>query len=353
MVTSMTSNRILNFAYVDIPMRETSIFYKKITDTDFEIPTEKEYDFLVCNNYKVAQLKTICKHYCIKVSGNKEMVRRRIYNFLKLSGNARIVQRIMKLNYIKIYNKKHGPAKFKRNLCVNYTDFYSMDKLTEIPYENFYSFCDTDGNIYGFDILSLYKIFSKSNSTQNPYNRKELPSFISRDLRHLIKKNKFYKKFANGGNEIIIHQEPVESLSERQKIELRTLDIFQKMDMLGNYTNTNWFLSLDRNKLIRFIRSAADIWYHRAELTRDKQREICHPSGDPFRTINLYSLSADAANTTPRLQHMALFLMEQMVSTGVNQDCKYLGSSYVLCALTLVNENAAESMPWLYHSVIE
>ena len=122
------------------------------------------------------------------------------------------------------------------------------------------------------------------------------------------------------------------------------------MDMLGNYTNTEWFLSLDRPKIIRFIRQLADIWHHRAELTQHKQREICPPYGDPFRLFNLYGLSAI---TTPTLQRISLSLIEKMVSTGIDEDCKYLGSSYVLCALTLVNENAAESMPWLYQSVIE
>ena len=102
------------------------------------------------------------------------------------------------------------------------------------------------------------------------------------------------------------------------------------MDMLGNYTNTNWFLSLDRPNIIRFIRSLADIWHHRAELTQQKQREICPPYGDPFRLINLYGLTVI---TTSTLQRMSLSLIEKMVSTGIDQDSKYLGSSYVLCAL--------------------
>ena len=346
----LTNDSILDFLYIDVPKRDSSVFYEKITDSTFTIPSETEYHFLVCKNYRVAQLKRICREYHIKVSGNKELLRKRIYNFLRLSVSARKVQQIMKLNYIKIYNKNHGPARLKRDICVNDTDFYLMDKLSEIPYDNFYSFCDTDNKIYGFNILSLYKIFSKSNAVKNPYNRKELPLFIVQELKCLIKKNKFYKKFANGGNDIVIEQESQDPLSEKQQIELRTLDVFQKMDMLGNYTNTNWFLSLDRPNIIRFIRSLADIWHHRAELTQQKQREICPPYGDPFRLINLYGLTVI---TTSTLQRMSLSLIEKMVSTGIDQDSKYLGSSYVLCALTLVNENAAESLPWLYQSVIE
>ena len=43
--------------------------------------------------------------------------------------------------------------------------------------------------------------------------------------------------------------------------------------------------------------------------------------------------------------------MELMVNSGINNDCKLLGCYYILCALTLVNSEAAEAMPWLYESV--
>ena len=43
--------------------------------------------------------------------------------------------------------------------------------------------------------------------------------------------------------------------------------------------------------------------------------------------------------------------MEIMVNNGINNDSKALGCYYILCALTLVNSDAAESLPWLYESV--
>ena len=224
-----------------------------------------------------------------------------------------------------------------------------MDDLADIQYDNFYSYRDNDGKIYGFDILSLYNMFVKQKNVSNPYNRKDIPSHVKGDIRFLLRKNKFYIRFANGGEKIVVEEiSNANQYSQKQRIKLRTIDIFQKMDALGNYTDTEWFLSLDRPKLIRFIREISDIWHHRAELTPQVQAQIC-PYGNPFRTVNLYGLPSIPDET---LQRISLTLMENLANTGIDRDRKYLGSSYVLCALTLVNENAAQSLPWLYESVI-
>ena len=50
----------------------------------------------------------------------------------------------------------------------------------------------------------------------------------------------------------------------KDEIRFKTIDIFQKMDELGNYTNINWFLNLSANSTYRFIRELQDIWEYRA-----------------------------------------------------------------------------------------
>jgi hypothetical protein len=39
------------------------------------------------------------------------------------------------------------------------------------------------------------------------------------------------------------------------------------------------------------------------------------------------------------------------VNSGIDRDNKCLGAYYVLGALTLVSEDAATSLPWLYQAV--
>jgi hypothetical protein len=45
-----------------------------------------------------------------------------------------------------------------------------------------------------------------------------------------------------------------------------------------------------------------------------------------------------------------LELLEKFVNTGVDTDSKSLGAYYVLGALTIVNNSAATSIPWLFQS---
>jgi hypothetical protein len=46
-----------------------------------------------------------------------------------------------------------------------------------------------------------------------------------------------------------------------------------------------------------------------------------------------------------------LEVLEKFVNLGIDQDSKSLGAYYVLGALTLVNESAASTLPWLFQSV--
>jgi hypothetical protein len=350
MSLSSESKNIIEILSVNVPTRAPSVQQERITDYNFVVPNEKEYNFLVYKNYRVSHLKIMCRNYKLKIGGNKDQLKRRIYNFLRLSVKARIIQKILKKDYIINYNMRHGPARLKRGLCVNDTDFYSMDSLSDIQYENFYSFMDIDGKVYGFDILSLYKMYSNKGKILNPYNRKPIPGFVEKELKYLIKKNKYWINFSNGGEKIIIEDDKECQLSSKQRIELRTLDVFQHMDMLNHTTNIDWFLMLDTPKIIRFIRQLYDIWNHRAQLSQNVQREICPPYGNPFRSINIYGLQFQSKET---LQRMSLTLMEKMITSAREEDRKYLGSNFVLMALTLVSENAAAALPWLYFSVID
>lgn len=348
----ITKKTIIEKLYIDTPPININKHCDKITNENFVIPCEEDRLFLVTKNYRVPQLKEMCRHYKQKLSGNKEVLKCRVYNFLRLSAHIRIIQNVCKKHFIKKYNMLHGPAGFNRGLCVNDTDFFSLDLVSDISYESFYSYKDVTGKIYGFDIKSILMLFAKPGKSGdlNPYNRAAIPNFVLNEVKKLVKLSKYNVRFSNGGEEINMNNVVTDELTPLQIIKARTLDIFQKMDMLGNYTDAEWFLTLDRPQLIKFVRTMADIWGYRANLQQTTKMEICPPYGDPFRLINLYGISFFNVST---LQRTCLSIMEKMVTTGINDASKYLGSMYVLCALTLVNQNAADSLPWLYDSVIE
>ena len=122
------------------------------------------------------------------------------------------------------------------------------------------------------------------------------------------------------------------------------------MDALGNYTSISWFNNLNKIELIIFLKELIDIWNYRANLSVFTKREICPPYGDPFRSINININNISSYNMN-LIKKNIVNVMDILVNSGINNDSKSLGSYYILSALTLVNNDAAESMPWLYESV--
>ena len=148
------------FLQRDIPVKKSNI---KINDNDFQIPKFSEYLNIIYYNYNLPQMKKICKHYSLKINGNKDEVKKRLYNYLFVSKIIIIIQKFFRASLIKKYINLHGPAFFKRKLCTNDLDFCTLDDVHEIPYTQFFSFKDQDNFIYGFDILSLLIYLKKIN----------------------------------------------------------------------------------------------------------------------------------------------------------------------------------------------
>jgi hypothetical protein len=51
------------------------------------------------------------------------------------------------------------------------------------------------------------------------------------------------------------------------------------------------------------------------------------------------------------IKKVVLEVLEKLVNSGIDKDSKSLGAYYVLGGLTLVNQEAATSLPWLFQSV--
>ena len=304
------------------------------------------YEDLLKYNYNVKQLKQIAKEYKLKLSGNKLQLISRIYSYLHLSKLIIKVQKIIRGHIQRKYINSHGPGFKNRLLCVNNFDFLSMDELTKIEDKQFYSFKDDDGFIYGFDILSLYNLINKTDgSVKNPFNQQPLSRKIIDNFTTLLRLSellniKIVTELSDISNDV----------SYEKCIELRALTIFQNMDALGNYTNVQWFLTLNKIQLIKFVRELVDIWQYRANISNELKRAICHPTGNPFQTLPNFNV-LQTINNLNDIRKPILYVMERLVNSGINNDNKCLGAYYVLSALTLVNYDAATSLQWLYEAV--
>jgi hypothetical protein len=139
-----------------------------------------------------------------------------------------------------------------------------------------------------------------------------------------------------------------QNVSSEKAIELRALALFQTIDSLGNYSNPQWFLSLNRTQIIKFVRELSDIWNYRAQLSQETKRSICPPNGDPFRNLSMPYVHTEV--NMINVKKVVLEVLEKFVNSGSDKDSKSLGAYYVLGCLTLVNTEAATSLPWLFQS---
>lgn len=357
---TINKNNILEY-YFNLPIKSKKA-YIKIIDEDFDIPKFRDYNNLLINNYNVTQLKNIAKNYKLRTTGNKDHLKKRLFNYLYYSYNVITIQKNFRSYILKKYIKYHGPAFYKRSLCSNDVDFCTLDNLTSIPYNQFISFKDDNDHIYGFDILSLYNLFIKVNKNQSSSSNNNLNEnsnltniqnpftnlFFSYDiLKQLLEyiRLSYVLKIS-----IDLNYNDLINLSINKQLELKILTLFQRIDTLGNYTNIKWFIDLDKYGLIQFIRELFDIWNYRANLTQETKREIVPPLGKPFYDgrININNLSQ---YNFIQIRNYAIFIIDLMVNKGINESSCALGSYYILSALTLVSYEAAEALPWLYEAV--
>jgi hypothetical protein len=318
----------------------------KISDENIQIPSINNYCDLNRYNYNINQLKIIAKNHKLQISGNKNQLLSRIYSFLYFSSYIIKIQKIVRGNIARTYKLIHGPAAFNRNLCTNTDDFVTMDSIKQINFHQFISYKDNDGFIYGFDIISLHNLFLQSKdieTVRNPYNRTLMPVSIVKTIETIKTLSKILKIHVN-----LHYEDDTLDISNEKNVELRALALFQNIDALGNYSNYQWFLSLNRLHLIKYLRELADIWNYRLQITPETKMNICPPSGDPFRNLNMYYIQTEQNMTNVR--KCVLEILEKIVNSGVDRDSKALGAYYILGALTIVNQEAATSMPWLFQS---
>jgi hypothetical protein len=321
----------------------------KVHENEFYIIEMKEHYMMKQFDYNVSQLKRIAKNYKIKVSGNKNELRKRIYTFLQNSWFSIIIQKYLRRHYVKKFLKLKGPAIMNRSLCTNTQDFYSLSNINEIEFSNFISF-NNDNNVFGYEITSLlYYLKSNKNVIKNPYTGIVFSNEEINSLNRVIKMtNVLYPELdlKSVEKEILQQQE-----LQPNNIKNKYICICQKIDELGHYSQINWFYKMNNRQAIRFIKELKDIWVYRAQLTNECKKKICYPHGKPFSFIESQITIIHTWNITT-LHNIVIRLCENFLFKSFNDEHAGLGAFYVLGALTIVNNDAASALPWLFQSVM-
>ena len=344
---------------------------KTTTDTNTEgalLPVFKmsEYD-RIHEKLSTAHLKHLCTTYGLKCSGTKPVLALRAHTHCMESHFISRIQRVCRGHFARIYIRRHVllPDCSNESEYVNDSDFYTMDGFEDLPHYQIFTFKDEiDHKLYRFNTASFFQLmkgaFTKSQlnnaasgicfeipeSAVNPYTRTPISVSTVRsffDKLHFcrIMRLPVYTQFKS------------DELTPQQATDARILEVFQDINKLGNYADSDWFSRLTHPQYIWFIQELYDIWAYRAELSTQVKMQICPPYGQIFPSVANSILLMHEMRTAPfeRVREVCISTCERLVRAGLTEDDRYLGASYVLSALTLVSPRARDALPWLYQSV--
>lgn len=239
-----------------------------------------------------------------------------------------------------------GPAIHIRSACVNDTEFFSTEPLTDISAVMFFSYAEHDKHLYGFDIRSihtlLYRARQEGEKALNPYTRAEFPVGVPRQVSARV------RWLARRG--FPTEWVPLTPPTPEQATRMKVVDLFSRIDELNYYSSPDWFIELTVAGQSRFYRELYLIWNVRAGLTSAQKNAIV-----PQFQTRLFRVPPSAARgmTLEALQKLNMGIIRLMISAATDRNDRILGAMYVVTALTLVHPGARAAYPWLYESVAE
>ena len=262
----------------------------------------------------------------------KRLISKRIEQYLSHELSIVAIQRVFKGWNIR-----------RRRNCNNKKDFGTMDILFEIPIQYYIDYKDEEGFIYGFDIRSLHMIMSEAKSI-NPFTQKQLilgasgKSFFEKYMKKMtaVKEKEGVVKFDSP------------KLTKDQRFNQVLVRVFQKIDMLGYYTDIAWFQNMSLRDLNNFYTGAYDIFAFRAQLSPEIRRKIVK-DGILFQNFigNLHHIQERNKHI---LQYEILREIERILDEGEDRDSKFHGISLVLTILVECSYAAALELPHLLQS---
>ena len=138
-------------------INKTQITIKKCVQKKSIELVELNYDNYINNKleitqYKLPQIKEAARKYKLKVSGSKSELTSRVIAHFNCTTNAIKIQSIFRRWLVIQMDRLRGPAFKHIEMCVNESDFSTLEPLSEIPKSNFFSITDKNKFTYGFNI---------------------------------------------------------------------------------------------------------------------------------------------------------------------------------------------------------
>jgi hypothetical protein len=231
----------------------------------------------------------------------------------------------------------------RRLNCNNKEDCGTMDSVFEIPIQYYIDYKDEEGFTYGFDIRSLHIIMSEANPI-NPFTQKQL--ILGASGKNFFEK--YMKKMTAVKEKEGVVKFDSPKLTKEQRFNQTLVRVFQKIDMLGHYTDIAWFQNMTLYDLNNFYKGAYDIFAFRAQLSQEVRRKIVR-DGILFQNFvgNLHHIQERNKHI---LQYEILREMERILDEGEDRDSKILGVTLILTVLVECSYAAAMALPHLVQS---
>jgi len=309
---------------------------------------------------KLSELKQYARDLNLKISGTKPLILARVEECLLHTKNVIKIQRIARKYLVIKWFKMKGSSKN----CVNDSDFYTLEPLSEIPYLYYFQHAGGSSHNYGFNIKSLCTLAIKNNNKfENPYNRENMKP-VEQKIADVVKltnaifpENQLMKDILELNDGVIQStiltlirdkrpiitnrfQNQLRAL-ERMTIEQRVIGLFMYIDRLGNYTQTHWLTDLSSQKMYYMIVKINQLWH---TLPRELRSRIC-PHMSPFGETVFGTTALSPNDITLRI---VVRMAEVLIYSGIDSEHQNLGAMYLLSGLTMVSLGARSQLPWLY-----
>jgi len=297
--------------------------------------------------YKTEQLMELLKLNKIKTKESKKKLKEKrqeytkeriqsMFEFIFLCNlninKLKKIQQFVKIHIKKTNIKNRGEAVYKRSICVNDSDFNTLDPLGEVKNNEFYSYTDNKAFIYGFHIDSLHELFKrKKGRVMNPYNREYFPEHVRTDIISLRKLKK---------PEI---QEKQQKICIELLVKAKCVDVFCKIDIHGYHTNINWLYNASTMGLKHFYKKLIYYWNHKLGMTNALKNSIL-PNGD---VINSNIQIVRSNMNRYKLLDKILDILNLVVSSAVDISDRNAGCILILHALSEISRECTESNSWL------
>lgn len=234
-----------------------------------------------------------------------------------------------------------GPAFFEPAAAENENDIYTYEPAKLIPLKYRFSYVDSRGHCWLFDLRFLINMMKYGNELKNPFTQALMPPEA---VERLQKRADWLRKH----NLPIVYIE-TEELTPEQIWNQKVLDIFLKLASLNFSANILWFESLHTRGHEHFYRKLWELWNLSLGLSEEEKERIVpgHSSGRAplfkWQPVEICNRGLDVKWW--RKQNLAL--MRAFLTRTDDKAIQGCGALYILTAFAAVHPHAAQAYPWL------